>query len=183
MIVTQFTWLLLISLVIFQTMMDLIDATASRCYLCSENTLSECAGSDEPNSILYTSVLQYYTEPCNGQCVLFRINNMNTIRGCSWTYGHMSLKSTGWHELIPGIQAYFCDDYLCNNGTWEQWEMISSRTAITKTINSITNQATINPYPLYASMEESQSTVDLSMLHMQTTIRNSNLKMISSSQV
>ncbi|UJR36983.1 hypothetical protein I4U23_029691 [Adineta vaga] len=99
-----------------------IEAVAGRCYLCSQNTLAECAGSTQPNSPLYHTILQYYTEPCNGQCVLFRNEHTATIRGCSWTYGHMTTKTTGWHELSPGIRAYFCDSYLCNNGTYEQPE-------------------------------------------------------------
>jgi len=35
----------------------------------------------------------------------------------------MTSKSTGWHELSPGIRAYFCDSYLCNNGTYDQPEI------------------------------------------------------------
>ena len=98
----------------------LVHAVAGRCYLCSQTTLAECAGTAQTDSNLFTAVLQYYTEPCNGQCILFRNERGATIRGCSWTYGHMTAKSTGWHELSPGIQAYFCDSSLCNNGTVEQ---------------------------------------------------------------
>ncbi|CAF0949140.1 unnamed protein product [Adineta ricciae] len=100
----------------------LVEAIAGRCYLCSQKTLAECAGNAQPDSPLYHTILQYYTEPCNGQCVLFRSEDLSTIRGCSWTYGHMTAKSTGWHELTPGIRAYFCDSYLCNNGTFDQPE-------------------------------------------------------------
>lgn len=100
----------------------LVNAVAIRCYLCSQNTLAECVGSIQTDSALFNTVLQYYTEPCNGQCVLFRNEKSSTIRGCSWTYGHMTSKPTGWHELSPGIRAYFCDSYLCNNGTYEQPE-------------------------------------------------------------
>ncbi|CAF3856755.1 unnamed protein product [Adineta steineri] len=126
-----------------------VDAIAGRCYLCSQNTLAECAGNTQPDSPLYNTILQYYTEPCNGQCVLFRNENTGTIRGCSWTYGHMTSKSTGWHELSPGIQAYFCDTYLCNNGTFDQPEK-----ALTK-VESINNeiipssQQTLNPQQLF----------------------------------
>lgn len=100
----------------------LVHAYAGRCYLCSQSTLAECVGSIHTDSILFHTVLQYYTEPCNGQCILFRNHAGSTIRGCSWTYGHMTSKPTGWHELSPGIRAYFCDSYLCNNGTYEQPE-------------------------------------------------------------
>jgi hypothetical protein len=96
-----------------------IDAVAGRCYLCSQQTLPECAGSNQPNSPIYSTVLRYYTEPCNGQCVFFRNDNQSVVRGCSWTYGHMQPKSTGWHQISPGVPAYFCDSHLCNNGTYE----------------------------------------------------------------
>lgn len=111
------SFLLVICLLIASTMR--VDAVAGRCYLCSQNTLAECAGSVQPGSTLYHAILQYYTEPCNGQCVLFRTESTSTIRGCSWTYGHMTPKANGWHELSPGIRAYFCDSYLCNNGTYD----------------------------------------------------------------
>jgi hypothetical protein len=40
----------------------------------------------------------------------------------------MTSKSIGWHELSPGIKAYFCDSYLCNNGTYEQPEISVMKT-------------------------------------------------------
>ncbi len=105
---------------VFLSILTSVNAIVGRCYLCSEETLAECVGSHQSDSSIYINVLQYYTEPCNGQCVLFRNENHLIIRGCSWTYGHMTPKSTGWHEISPGIKAYFCDSYLCNNGTYEQ---------------------------------------------------------------
>jgi hypothetical protein len=121
MIMTELRLLIFILIIfLLTTSIIIVDSGASRCYLCSQNTLAECAGSVQPDSALFTAVLQYYTEPCNGQCILFRNEKNLTIRGCSWTYGHMTPKSIGWHELSPGIQAYFCDSYLCNNGTFEQ---------------------------------------------------------------
>ncbi|CAF1060261.1 unnamed protein product [Adineta steineri] len=116
---------------------------AGRCYLCSENTLAECAGSNQPDSSMYTNVLQYYTEPCNGQCVLFRNENGSIIRGCSWTYGHMTSKSIGWHDISPSIKAYFCDSHLCNNGTYEQPEISIKRIGI------INNQINLSPQELF----------------------------------
>lgn len=115
-------------LLIFLLTQKMVHAIAGRCYLCSHNNLAECAGGMQPGSSMYDAVLQYYTEPCNGQCILFRNNNSSTIRGCSWTYGHMDSKPTGWHELSPGILAYFCDTHLCNNGTFEQPETLKTRT-------------------------------------------------------
>jgi hypothetical protein len=116
-----------------------IDQTiAGRCYLCSQNILAECAGSNQRDSSIYTTVLQFYTEPCNGQCVLFRNENRTIIRGCSWTYGQMTRKSIGWHEISPGIIAYFCDSHLCNNGTYEQPE-----------IRMINNQFILSPEELF----------------------------------
>lgn len=93
---------------------------SNRCYLCSQETLPECIG----DASIYSSVLQYYTEPCHGQCVLFRDEKQSIIRGCSWTYGHMTRKPVGWHEISPGIPAYFCDSFLCNNGTYIQPEVL-----------------------------------------------------------
>lgn len=101
---------------------NLVEAGAGRCYLCSENTLAQCGGS-AVGSPIHEQVLQYYTEPCNGQCVLFRSMNNSVVRGCSWTYGHMNAKETGWHDLSSGIRAYFCDTFLCNNGTIEQSDL------------------------------------------------------------
>ena len=109
--------------IIFLLIITIDQTIASRCYLCSQNLLAECAGSNQPDSSIYTSVLRYYTEPCNGQCVLFRNENRSIVRGCSWTYGHMTRKTIGWHEISPGINAYFCDTDLCNNGTYEQPEL------------------------------------------------------------
>lgn len=100
----------------------LINCIAGRCYLCAQNNLAECVGSDRTDSTIYTEVLRYYTEPCNGQCVLFRDEQNFIIRGCSWTYGHMNAKPTGWHQISPGISAYFCDSHLCNNGTYESYQ-------------------------------------------------------------
>jgi len=108
---------------VFLSILPIINAIAGRCYLCSQDTLAECIGSNQSDSSIYITVLQYYTEPCNGQCVLFRNENRSIIRGCSWTYGYMAQKSIGWHEISPGIKAYFCNSYLCNNGTYEQPEI------------------------------------------------------------
>jgi hypothetical protein len=127
----------------------LVYAGAGRCYLCSQNTLAECAGSIRADSTLFTAVLQYYTEPCNGQCILFRNDRATTIRGCSWTYGHMTSKSTGWHELSPGIQAYFCDSYLCNNGTFEQPVTSMIKTGIINDEISLTPSPTLSPQQLF----------------------------------
>lgn len=96
-----------------------IDATAGRCYLCSERVLPECSGSNQPESPIFTDVLRYYTEPCNGQCVLFLDEEKKVVRGCSWTYGHMQPKSVGWHEITPGVRSYFCDSNLCNGRIYE----------------------------------------------------------------
>ncbi|CAF4633687.1 unnamed protein product [Rotaria sp. Silwood1] len=115
---------------LFISRQTIVNGIAGRCYLCSQNTLAECAGSNQPDSSIYTNVLQYYTEPCNGQCVLFRNEDRSIIRGCSWTYGHMTPKSIGWHEISPGVKAYFCDSHLCNNGTYEQPEISMTRTAM-----------------------------------------------------
>ena len=120
--------ILTLTLLIRQT----IDAVAGRCYLCSQHTLLECAGSNQPNSPIYSTVLRYYTEPCNGQCVFFRNDNQSVVRGCSWTYGHMQPKSTGWHDISPGVTAYFCDSPLCNNGTFEDPLTSTRRTEITR---------------------------------------------------
>lgn len=109
-------------LIILPSKQILVTAIAGRCYLCSQANLAECAGSAKVDSSIYHTVLQYYTEPCNGQCVLFRNIDHSITRGCSWTYGHMTPKSIGWHEITPGIMAYFCDTHLCNNGTYEQTE-------------------------------------------------------------
>ena len=95
------------------------DAVAGRCYLCSQHTLAECAGHTRSNASISSTALRYYTEPCNGQCVFFRNGNQSVVRGCSWTYGHMQSKPTGWHEITPGTLAYFCDSPLCNNGTFD----------------------------------------------------------------
>ncbi|CAF4526047.1 unnamed protein product, partial [Rotaria magnacalcarata] len=72
-----------------------VHGIAGRCYLCSQRTLGECAGNNPLGAAIYTTILQYYTEPCNGQCVLFRNEDLAVVRGCSWTYGHMTSKSTG----------------------------------------------------------------------------------------
>ncbi|CAF0876509.1 unnamed protein product [Adineta ricciae] len=121
----------------------LISSTnAARCYLCSEDTLRECIGNSQPDSYLYTNILQYYTEPCNGQCVLFRNVNGSIVRGCSWTYGHMIPKSIGWHEISPRIQAYFCDSHLCNNGTVEDSDSGNSRRG------AINNPIVLSPHEL-----------------------------------
>jgi hypothetical protein len=150
MIVTELHLLNFILIIfLLTTRIIIVDAAAIRCYLCSQNTLAECAGSTQSDSSLFTSVLQYYTEPCNGQCVLFRNEKSSTIRGCSWTYGHMKAKSTGWHELSPGIQAYFCDSYLCNNGTYEQPEMTMVRAGIIHDDVILTPQQTLSPQQLF----------------------------------
>lgn len=116
-----------------------VNASAGRCYLCSEDTLRECVGNNQPNSYIYTDILQYYTEPCNGQCVLFRNENGSIVRGCSWTYGHMMAKSIGWHEISPTIKAYFCDSHLCNNGTIEKSDVATSKLEMVK------NQIMLSP--------------------------------------
>ena len=157
MIVTELRLInLVLVLFLFTTPSILVDAAAGRCYLCSQNTLAECAGDTQSDSPFFTPIMQYYTEPCNGQCVLFRNEKTSTIRGCSWTYGHMTPKSTGWHELSPGIQAYFCDSYLCNNGTVERPEIPLIRTGIVHDeiiriplITRRTTTTTISPQQLF----------------------------------
>lgn len=136
-------------LVILLSTIVMVDAMAGRCYLCSQNTLAECVGTIERDSSLDSIILQYYTEPCNGQCVLFRNENRSVVRGCSWTYGHMTDKSTGWHELSPGIQAYFCDTHLCNNGTVDDPDLSLSRTGIVKSPSDYSSLVTINPEQLF----------------------------------
>ncbi len=128
---------------------NFIDAAATRCYLCSQKTLAECAGNIQENSPRFNAVLQYYTEPCNGQCILFRNEQTLTIRGCSWTYGHMTPKSTGWHELSPGIQAYFCDSYLCNNGTFERPEISKIQTEVINDELISVPSPTLSPQQLF----------------------------------
>ncbi|CAF1157523.1 unnamed protein product [Rotaria sordida] len=108
---------------LFLSKQTIVNGIAGRCYLCSQNKLAECAGSNQPDSFIYINVLQYYTEPCNGQCILFRNTDHSIIRGCSWTYGYMTPKSIGWHEISPGIKVYFCNSHLCNNGTYERPEI------------------------------------------------------------
>jgi len=109
---------MIVTELVFLSILTTVNAIIGRCYLCSQDTLAACI-----DTSLYLTVLQYHTEPCNGQCVLFRNENHSIIRGCSWTYGHMSRKSIGWHEISPGIKAYFCDSHLCNNGTYDQPEI------------------------------------------------------------
>lgn len=104
-----------------------VQTIVGRCYLCSEETLVQCAGRNQSDVSIDEEILQYYTEPCNGQCVLFRNENQAVIRGCSWTYGHMKRKPIGWHEISPGILAYFCDSYLCNNGSYQYVEKSKNR--------------------------------------------------------
>jgi hypothetical protein len=150
MIVTELRLLnFVLHIFLLTTKINLIDAAAGRCYLCSQNTLAECAGSVQLDSSLYASVLRYYTEPCNGQCVLFRNENTSTIRGCSWTYGHMTSKSTGWHELSPGIRAYFCDSYLCNNGTYENPDKPMIRAGTINNEFILFPQQTLSPQQLF----------------------------------
>ncbi|CAF4426659.1 unnamed protein product, partial [Rotaria magnacalcarata] len=135
----------------------IVDAGAGRCYLCSEHTLAQCAGSAEPNSPVYSDLLQYYTEPCNGQCVLFRSLNNSIIRGCSWTYGHMNAKSTGWHELSSGIEAYFCSSTLCNNGSYERPDLSMT----TREIIIATEHQTSKPTPTPAMLPTDQPIVPI----------------------
>ncbi|CAM4803125.1 unnamed protein product [Rotaria magnacalcarata] len=135
----------------------IVDAGAGRCYLCSEHTLAQCAGSAEPNSPVYSDLLQYYTEPCNGQCVLFRSLNNSIIRGCSWTYGHMNAKSTGWHELSSGIEAYFCSSSLCNNGSYERPDLSMT----TREIIIATEHQTSKPTPTPAMLPTDQPIVPI----------------------
>ncbi len=111
---------MIVTELIFLSIITIVNGIVGRCYLCSQETLAECVGSNQLDSSIYIAVLQYYTEPCNGQCVLFQNENRSIVRGCSWTYGHMIPKSIGWHEISPGIKAYFCNSHLCNNGTYEQ---------------------------------------------------------------
>src|SRR5690242_14414264 len=103
---------MIVTELIFLSIISIVNGIIGRCYLCSQETLAECVGSNQPNSSIYNNVLQYFTEPCNGQCILFRNENNSIIRGCSWTYGHMKSKSIGWHEISPGIKAYFCNSHL-----------------------------------------------------------------------
>jgi hypothetical protein len=126
----------------------IVEAGAGRCYLCSQSTLAECVGSIQPDSARFTNVLRYYTEPCNGQCILFQNEKGSTIRGCSWTYGHMAPKSTGWHELSPGIKAYFCDSYLCNNDTMEQTDTAMIRSGLINDEFALFPQQTHDPQHL-----------------------------------
>jgi hypothetical protein len=147
----------------------LVHATAGRCYLCSQTTLAECAGTIQADSNLFTAVLQYYTEPCNGQCILFRNERAATIRGCSWTYGHMTSKSTGWHELSPGIQAYFCDSYLCNNGTFEQPVTSMIKTGIVNEEISLTPSPTLSPQQLFIMSGHTPPTVQTGKFYLFTT--------------
>ncbi|CAF2875069.1 unnamed protein product [Rotaria sp. Silwood2] len=150
MIVTELRLLIFVFIIFLLTIpTSIVDAAAGRCYLCSEKTLAACAGTVQSDSPIYTSVLQFYTEPCNGQCVLFRNENKSTIRGCSWTYGHMTPKSTGWYELTPGIQAYFCDSFLCNNGTYEQPETSMIRKGIIKNEFKRPPKQTLTPQQLF----------------------------------
>ncbi|CAF4394633.1 unnamed protein product [Rotaria socialis] len=135
----------------------IVDAGAGRCYLCSEHTLAQCAGSAEPNSPVYSDLLQYYTEPCNGQCVLFRSLNNSIIRGCSWTYGHMNAKSTGWHELSSGIEAYFCSSSLCNNGSYERPDLSTT----TREIIIATEYQTPKPTPTPAMLTTDQPIIPI----------------------
>ena len=123
--------------------LSIAGVSAGRCYLCSEDTLRECVGDKQPDSSMYTRVLRYYTEPCNGQCVLFRNHNGSIERGCSWTYGHMTSKSIGWHEISPTIKAYFCDSHLCNNGTIDQPEITIRKFGLTK------NEIVLSPHELF----------------------------------
>ncbi len=143
---------------------SIINASAGRCYLCSEATLVECAGSNQPDSSIYTTVLQYYTEPCNGQCVLFRNENRSIIRGCSWTYGHMTSKSIGWHEISPGIKAYFCESHLCNNGTYEQPELTIRR------IGLINNQIILSAQELFVLAGSNPSLVQTGKLRCKISV-------------
>ncbi|CAF0771324.1 unnamed protein product [Rotaria sordida] len=150
MIVTELHLVIFVFIIFLLTISTIIvDAAAGRCYLCSENTLAACAGSTQLNSPLYTTILQFYTEPCNGQCVLFRNENQLTIRGCSWTYGHMTSKPTGWHELAVGIQAYFCDSFLCNNGIYEQPDASRIRKEIIKNELNRPFKQTLTPQQLF----------------------------------
>jgi hypothetical protein len=150
MIVTELR-LLNFVLIIFllTTPIIIIDAGAGRCYLCSQNALAECIGSIQSDSPLFTHVLRHYTEPCNGQCMLFRNDQGFIIRGCSWTYGYMTPKSTGWHELSSGIQAYFCDSYLCNNGTIEQPDTAMIRAGMINDEVVVSPQQTVSPQQLF----------------------------------
>lgn len=135
---------LLVFISVFQWNYEFVLAIAGRCYLCTENGLPECLGSDDPNSPIFTNVLKYYTEPCNGQCVLFRDPSGKTIRGCSWTYGHMQQRTDGWYEITPGILSYFCDSNLCNGGILKDLQWITTTTTIptTTTTTTITTTTT-----------------------------------------
>lgn len=150
---------LVLVIFLFITPNNLVDTAAGRCYLCSQKTLAECAGNTQVGSPLFNSVLQYYTEPCNGQCVLFRTDQMSTVRGCSWTYGHMTAKSTGWHELSPGVRAYFCDGFLCNNGTFEQPNMPIIGTGILNHAVFPLFPPTLSPQQLFIMSENTRPMV------------------------
>jgi hypothetical protein len=164
MIVTNLS-LLVIVLVILLSTATMVESIAGRCYLCSQATLAECVGSIQPDSPLYNTVLQYYTEPCNGQCVLFQSEQLSTIRGCSWTYGHMAAKSTGWHDISPGIRAYFCNSYLCNNGTYQQPEISLTRAAMPppppQNEYSFMPQVTMHPQPVLAINDNTFPTMNI----------------------
>ncbi|CAF4565848.1 unnamed protein product [Rotaria sp. Silwood1] len=150
MIVTEIRLLIFVFIIVLLIIPTIIvDAAAGRCYLCSENILAECVGGVQSDLPLHTAILQFYTEPCNGQCVLFRSEDKFTRRGCSWTYGHMTPMSTGWHELTPGIQAYFCDSFLCNNGTYEQPEASMIRKGIIKNELKRPPKQTLTPQQLF----------------------------------
>jgi hypothetical protein len=149
MIVTELRLINVIIFLLTSSSTILIHASAGRCYLCSQTALPECAGTTQADSRVFAAVLQYYTEPCNGQCILFRNERGATVRGCSWTYGHMTPKATGWHELSPGIQAYFCDSYLCNNGTFEQPIPSLIKAGILNEEISFTPSPTLSPQQLF----------------------------------
>ena len=149
MIVTELRLLVfvVVAVAVFLSTIASVDGVAGRCYLCAEHTLPACIGSARSDSTFDVGQLQFYTEPCNGQCVLFRNENNSIIRGCSWTYGQMDSKSTGWHELTAGVRAYFCDGHLCNNGTLEQPDVPMSKPVSTKYEHRAPPQTINNAFP------------------------------------
>jgi hypothetical protein len=148
----------------------IVDAGAQRCYLCSQSTLAECVGTYQPDSAGFTSALRYYTEPCNGQCILFRNEEGSTIRGCSWTYGHMTPKPTGWHDISPGIKAYFCDSYLCNHGTIEQPDTAMIRSGMINDGFALSPQQTLDPQQLFLIPENTPQMMHIGKFYVLITI-------------
>ncbi|CAF5055487.1 unnamed protein product, partial [Rotaria socialis] len=60
----------------------------------------------------------------------------------------MNAKSTGWHELSSGIEAYFCSSSLCNNGSYERPDLSTT----TREIIIATEHQTPKPTPTPAML-------------------------------